>query len=169
MRASFDALKAAVDAVEAQPVRFRYVAEVRNGTVSPAEGVAALGGEVRLSLTPAEGFQTKGSTVTVSGVESFAIDGAELVLTGVASRVLATVEFATVDDGGPGEGGPGEGGPGESGIGNGGTGTKPGAGGATDPLATTGADSTIGWVWTGLAATLLAAGLWLLRLRRRDA
>ncbi|MGH3692299.1 MAG: LPXTG cell wall anchor domain-containing protein [Microbacterium sp.] len=35
-------------------------------------------------------------------------------------------------------------------------------------MATTGADGAIGWVWTGLAATLLAAGLWLLRLRRRS-
>lgn len=168
LRASFDALKAAVDAVEAQTVRFSYLAEVRNGTVSPAEGVADRGGEVRLALTPARGFQIKGATVTVSGVESFAIEGAELVLTGVESRVLASVEFAAGDAGGPGEGGPGEGGPGEGGNGNGGTGTKPAPGGASEPLATTGADGAIGWVWTGLAATLLAAGVWLLRLRRRS-
>ena len=168
LRTSFDALKAAVDAVEAQTVRFRYLAEVRNGTVSPAEGVADRGGEVRLALTPAGGFQIKGATVTVSGVESFAIEGTELVLTGVESRVLASVEFAAVDDGGPGEGGPGEGGNGNGGNGNGGTGTKPGTGGSSDPLATTGADGAIAWVWTGLAATLLGAGLWLLRLRRRS-
>ncbi|WP_374196621.1 LPXTG cell wall anchor domain-containing protein [Microbacterium sp. BF1] len=36
-------------------------------------------------------------------------------------------------------------------------------------MATTGADGTIGWVWTGLALTLLAAGTWLLHLRRRSA
>ncbi|MFK3679342.1 LamG-like jellyroll fold domain-containing protein [Microbacterium sp. NPDC090218] len=169
LRTSFDALKAAVTAVEAQSVRFSYRTEVRGGTVSPAEGVADRGSEVRLSLAPAAGFRIEGSTITVSGAERFAIEGTELVLIGVESRVLASVEFAVVDDGGPGEGGNGNGnGNGGTGNGNGGTGTKPQAGGSSDPLATTGVDGAMGWVWTGLAATLLAAGVWLFRLRRRS-
>jgi LPXTG-motif cell wall-anchored protein len=170
LRTSFDALKTAVDAVEAQPVRFSYRTEVRGGTVSPAEGVADRGGVVRLALAPADGFRIEGSTVAVSGVTSFAIEGSELVLTGVQSRVLASVEFAQVDDGGPGEGGNGgTDGNGNGGTGNGGTGTKPGSDDASKALATTGADAAMGWVWAGLAATLLAAGAWLLRLRRRSA
>ena len=178
LRTSFESLKAAVDAVEAQAVRFSYRTEVRGGTVSPAEGVADRGGQVRLTLTPAAGFGIAGSTVTVSGVDSFAIEGAELVLTGVESRVLASIDFATADTGVPGEGGtPGEGGNGNGtgGNGNGGTGrgdgtvAKPGTDGSAAPLATTGADGAIVWVWAGLAATLLGAGAWLARLRRRAA
>ncbi|MFJ2533564.1 LamG domain-containing protein [Microbacterium maritypicum] len=167
LRTSFDALKAAVDAVEAQTVRFSYRTEVRGGAVSPAEGVADRGGQVRLTLTPAAGFRIAGSTVTASGVDSFAIEGSDLVLTGVQSRVLASVEFAAVDAGTPGEGGDGGTGNGSPGDGHG-TDTKPGADSSPDPLATTGADGTIGWVWTGLALTLLAAGAWLFHLRRRS-
>lgn len=169
LRTSFDALKSAVDAVEAQTVRFLYRTEVRGGTLSPAEGVADRGGVVRLALAPADGFRIAGSTVTVSGVASFAVEGSELVLTGVESRVLASVEFALADDGGPGEGGNGNGGTGNGNTGNGGTGTNPGSDESSNTLATTGAEATMGWVWTGLAATLLAAGVWLLRLRRRSA
>ena len=172
LRTSFDALKAAVDAVEAQAVRYSYRTEARGGAVSPAEGVADRGGQVRLTLAPAAGFGIEGSTVTVSGADSFAIEGSELVLTGVRSRVLASVEFAAVDAGTPGEGGNGSGGTGNGngGPGNGtGTGTTPGADSDSDPLATTGADGAIGWVWAGLGATLLTAGAWLLHLRRRSA
>ena len=170
LRTSFDALKTAVDAVEAQTVRFTYSVAARGGSVSSAEGVADRGGDVRVTLAPAPGFRIAGSTVTVSGVDSYAIEGAELVLTGVESRVLASVEFAAVDAGGPGDGGNGNGGTGNGGTGNGGSGngSSPGAGGASDPLATTGADGAMGWVWTGLAATLLAAGAWLFHLRRRS-
>ncbi|WP_235562514.1 LamG domain-containing protein [Microbacterium sp. Root1433D1] len=167
LRTSFDALKAAVDAVEAQTVRFSYRTEVRGGAVSPAEGVADRGGQVRLTLTPAAGFRIAGSTVTASGVDSFAIEGSDLVLTGVQSRVLASVEFAAVDAGTPGEDGDGGTGNGSPGDGHG-TDTNPGADSSPDPLATTGADGTIGWVWTGLALTLLAAGAWLFHLRRRS-
>mgnify|MGYP001610556622 CR=1 FL=1 len=171
LRTSFDALKAAVDAVEGQTVRFRYATEVRNGTVSPAEGIADRGGMVRLALAPADGFRVEDSTVTVSGVESFAIEGSDLVLTGVASRVLVSVDFAA-DDTGPGEGGPGEGGPGEGGPGEGGTAEGGNVNGGTDDssgnLATTGADGAMAWVWTGFAVTLLGAGAWLLHVRRRS-
>ncbi|HOQ27131.1 MAG TPA: LPXTG cell wall anchor domain-containing protein [Armatimonadota bacterium] len=90
------------------------------------------------------------------------------MLTGVQSRVLASVEFAAVDAGTPGEDGDGGTGNGSPGDGHG-TDTTPGADSSPDPLATTGADGTIGWVWTGLALTLLAAGTWLLHLRRRSA
>lgn len=122
---------------------------------------------MRLTLTPAAGFRIAGSTVTASGVDSFAIEGSDLVLTGVQSRVLASVEFAAVDAGTPGEDGDGGTGNGSPGDGHG-TDTNPGADSSPDPLATTGADGTIGWVWTGLALTLLAAGAWLFHLRRRS-
>ncbi len=168
LRDSYVALKSAVDAVEAQAVRFVYRSEAQGGTVSPADGVADLGGEIRLALDPADGFRIEGSTVTVSGVDGYAIEGSELVLTGVRGRVLASVDFATVDDGGPGEGG-GDGGPGEGGSNGGGSGggSKPGSGGTSDDLATTGGDAALGWTLAGVAGALLAVGGGLIGLRRR--
>ncbi|GAA1147444.1 hypothetical protein GCM10009651_35180 [Microbacterium natoriense] len=167
LRASFDALKSAVVAVEAQAVRFSYHSQGQNGTVSPADGVADQGAEIRLALSPAKGFRVEGSTVTVSGVASYAIEGAELVLRGVEGRVLASVDFAAAGDGGPGPG-DGDGGTG----GDPGTGTKPGTGttpgaGSSGDLATTGADGVLGWTLTGLAAALLAAGTALFVRRGR--
>lgn len=166
LRDSYVALKSAVDAVEAQAVRFVYRSEAQGGTVSPTDGVADLGGEIRLVLDPADGFRIEGSTVTASGVDGYAIVGSELVLTGVRGRVLASVDFATADDGGPGEGGPGDGG-GDGGGGTGEGGSKPGSGGSSGGLATTGVDAALGWTLAGIAGGLLALGAGLIGLRRR--
>ncbi|MFB6610583.1 LamG-like jellyroll fold domain-containing protein [Agromyces sp. NPDC056379] len=166
LRVSFDALRSAVVAVEGQPVRFTYETEVGNGTVSPAEGVADLGGVVRLSLTPASGFQIADSAISVTGVESFAIDGEELVLTGVESRVIASVVFAAVDAGGDGGAGGGDaGGTGSTGGDNTGSGSAGSTG--SDGLATTGWDAARSWALTGFAVALLAGAAGLFWLRRR--
>ncbi len=164
-------LKAAVDAVEAQTVRFSYRTEVRGGAVSPAEGVADRGGQVRLTLTPAAGFRIAGfhGHGQRPSVDSFAIEGSDLVLTGVQSRQCSPrwssprSTLGTLGEGG--DGGHRE--------------RKPRRRARRRhearsrqlfrPLATTGADGAIGLVWTGLALTLLAAGTWLFHLRRRSA
>ena len=137
LRAGYDALKSAVDSVEAQAVRFAYAVESSNGEVTPAEGVADLDGELRLALKPAAGFQIKDAVIDVTGADSFAVSGEELVLTGVQGKVLVSVAFAKVVDGGPGDGGPGDGdgdgGPGDGGPGDGGPGDGgPGDGGPGD-------------------------------------
>lgn len=180
LRAGYEALRGAVTDVEEQPVRFAYAAEGRNGSVTPAEGVADAGGEVRLALAPAAGFQIEDARIDVSGAESFAVAGEELVLTGVSGRVLAVVEFAAVVDGGPGDGGPGDGGPGDGGPGGPGDG-GPGDGGpgdgagkgsgapGGDRLAASGGDPAVSWVLAGAASALLAAagGAFWLRTRMR--
>lgn len=186
LRAGYDALKSAVDSVEGQPVRFVYTAEARNGEVAPAEGVADLDGEVRLGLKPAAGFRITDSTINISGAESSAVVGEELVLTGVRGKVRVSVAFAAIEDGGPGDGGPGDGDPGTPGEGTPGT---PGDGGgsgsgaasagdnsrapgilAADHLAVSGSGQTTTWLLAGAASALLAAAggvLWLrMRVRR---
>lgn len=186
LRAGYDALKSAVDSVKGQPVRFVYTAEARNGEVAPAEGVADLDGEVRLGLKPAAGFRITDSTINISGAESSAVVGEELVLTGVRGKVRVSVAFAAIEDGGPGDGGPGDGDPGTPGEGTPGT---PGDGGgsgsgaasagdnsrapgilAADHLAVSGSGQTTTWLLAGAASALLAAAggvLWLrMRVRR---
>ncbi len=187
LRSSFGVLKSAVGAVEAQPVRFAYAVSAEGGTATPSEGVAEQGGEIRLALAPAAGFQIADSEVTASGVESFAIEGEELVLRGVEGRVLASVAFAVAEDETGGETGGENGGNtggenggntgGNTGGENGGTsdggtggsaesgsaGSRPGAGGA---LAATGGAPATSWALAGGAAALLAAAAGVFGLRR---
>ena len=186
LRASYDSLRAAVTAVEDQQVRFTYAARAMNGAVTPTEGVAELGGELRLTLEPAAGYTAVEAVVTVDGAESSAVEGTELVLRNVQGRVSVDIEFAKIVDGGPGDGGPGEGGPGEGGPGDGGPGDggpgdsdngnggpvsdTTGAGNRADIAATGGSPATV-WALTGLASALtVAAGIVLVmraRLRRQ--
>ncbi|GAA1315756.1 LamG domain-containing protein [Leucobacter albus] len=175
LRAGYDALRAGVTAVEEQAVRFSYAARATNGAVTPAEGVAELGGELRLALAPAAGYTAVDAVVSAVGAESFAIEGDELVLRNVAGRVSVEVEFAKVADGGPGDGGPGDGGPGTGGPGDGGSGSvsgggsvAPGAGGDTrETIAATGGSAPTTWVVTALASALAVAAGIALAMRAR--
>lgn len=118
---------------------------------------------LRLALSPAGGFQIANATIEVGGVRSFAVEGEELVLTGVEARVLASVVFAAVDDGGANGGDNGTGG-GDAGTGGGVTDEASSSG----DLATTGADTATTWVLTGLASVLIAGAAGLFWLRRRS-
>ncbi len=167
LRTSFTALRDAVTAVEAQTVRFSYAAEAHNGTVTPESGVADKDGQLRLTLAPAPGFQLAGAQIEVTGVESSAVEGSELVLQGVHGKVLAAVTFVAADgDGGTEPGGPGDGGtnPGDGGTNPGDGGTNPGDGGTNTGGGDSGAGTTPGQGGTGTgtgagsdAASALAA------------
>ena len=181
LRASYDSLRAAVTAVEDQPVRFTYAARATNGAVTPAEGVAELGGELRFALEPAAGYTAVDAVVAAEGAESFTVEGKELVLRNVQGRVSVDIEFAKVVDGGPGDGGPGDGGPGNGGPGDGGNGDggpdsghgsggdSSGSTGAGDRagIAATGSSSATVWALTGLASALTVAAGVVLALRAR--
>ncbi|SJN10184.1 Purple acid phosphatase/fibronectin domain protein [Leucobacter sp. 7(1)] len=134
LRESFLGIQDAVTAVEAQPVRFAYAAQGRNGTVTPATGVADQGGEIRLTLSPEPGFQAADSVISVSGAESSTVEGDELVLSGVSRKVLVSVDFAQGSDGGNTDGGNTDGGNTDGGNTDGGN-TD---GGATDGSGTDG-------------------------------
>ncbi|MGQ7312627.1 LamG-like jellyroll fold domain-containing protein [Microbacterium arabinogalactanolyticum] len=94
LRESYDALRAAVAAVEAQPVRFTYAVEAQGGTVSPASGVVSDGGTLHLTLKPGAGFRMKDPEVTVTGATGYTVHGDNLDLTGVSGRVLVSVTYA---------------------------------------------------------------------------
>lgn len=185
LRTSFASLKGAVDAVEAQTVRFTYQVAEQGGTVTPSEGVADRGGEVRLALAPAAGFQIADADIAVTGAESFAVAGEELVLSGVNGKVLVSVAFAAIEDGGEnggntggenGENGGNTGGEnggntggnsgGDTDSGNAGSGGDAGTQPAGGALAETGGNALTSWALAGGAAALLAAAAGVFGLRR---
>ena len=188
LRDAHSVLKGAVTAVEAQPVRYSYAAAAVNGTITPADGVADAQGELRLQLAPAAGFQVDGSTVLVSGAESHAVVGDELVIQNAQQRVAVSIEFAAISDqggantganGGSNAGAGGNAGSGSSGTANG-TATSAARGTATgaatgvanaDPksaeLANTGGQSVAGWLAAGAASLLLGVGALLMGRRMR--
>lgn len=149
LRDAHVALKAAAAEVEAQPVRYAYAATAVNGTVTPADGVADAQGELRLKLAPDTGFQIDDAAILVSGAESHAVVGDELVIQNAQQRLAVSVEFAAlVDEGGAGGT--------ANGTANGGSNT--GADGTAGSAADGGANGTPGTSNSGTGGSSTASG-----------
>lgn len=170
LRQAYNSLRAAIEGVEAQQVRFVYAAEGVHGTVTPASGVVNAAGTLTLQLAPEGGYSVANAEVTVSGAEGFEVEGEQLVISGVQQRVLVSVTFAQsvgsgADGGSSGSGG-GNAGSG-SGGGTAGSGTGSAGGAQGGQLTNTGSSSPVGW---GLGAlTALALGGATVLFSRRTA
>ena len=124
---AYNALKAAVDAFEAQPVRWQVTATAENGVIGVEEtaqdGQYAVdnGADVVFSLSPNEGYSLENTQINVTAGLDYSISGSQLTVKNVTGPVNVSVFFAPENtDGGNNGGNGGNGGNGnDNGNGNG--------------------------------------------------
>lgn len=135
---AYNALKAAVDAFEAQPVRWQVTATAENGvigvegTAQDGQYVVDNGADVVFSLSPNEGYSLENTQINVTAGLDYSISGSQLTVKNVTGPVNVSVFFAPENtDGGNNGGNGGNGGNGDNGNDNGnGNGTGNGSNGS---------------------------------------